>query len=152
MYIPQLDYQSSLMDTWVVSIFSLLWIVLHLWTLVFNYSYDYLFSVLWGMYIGVGKWSKVFVAQSCLTLGDPMNYSPPGSSVHRIFQARILEWVAMPSSRGSSWPRDWTCVLCRETLFLPIQISLNNFCHSDNLDGSKYDRHWKLCGISEKWL
>ena len=50
-------------------------------------------------------------AQSCL-LCDPVNYSPPGLSVHGIFQARILEWVAMPSSRGSSWPRDWTCVSC----------------------------------------
>ena len=39
-----------------------------------------------------------------------MDCSPPGSSVHGIFQARILEWVAMPSSRGSSWPRDWTCI------------------------------------------
>ena len=38
--------------------------------------------------------------------------SPPGSSVHVILQARILEWVAMPSSRGSSWPRDWTCISC----------------------------------------
>jgi len=47
--------------------------------------------------------------QSCLTLCDPMDCSsPPGSSVHGILQARILEWAAMPSSRGSSWPRDWT--------------------------------------------
>ena len=47
--------------------------------------------------------------QSCSTLCDPMDCSPPGSSVHGILQARILEWVAMPSSRGSSWPRNWTC-------------------------------------------
>ena len=40
--------------------------------------------------------------QSCLSLCDPMGYSPPGSSVCRILQARILGWVAMPSSRGSS--------------------------------------------------
>ena len=40
--------------------------------------------------------------QSCLTLWDPVDYSPPGSSVHGILHARILEWVAMPSSRGSS--------------------------------------------------
>ena len=38
-----------------------------------------------------------------------MNHSPPGSSVPGIFQARILEWVAMISSRASSWPRDWKC-------------------------------------------
>ena len=44
--------------------------------------------------------------QSCLILSDPMDCSLPGSSVHGILQARILEWVAMPSSRGSSQPRD----------------------------------------------
>ena len=48
--------------------------------------------------------------QSCLTLCDPMDHSPSGSSVHEILQARILEWVAMPSSRGSFWPKDWTWV------------------------------------------
>ena len=56
------------------------------------------------------KWSEV--AQSCPTLCDPMDCSPPGSSVHGIFQARILEWVAISFSRGSSRPRDWTRVSC----------------------------------------
>ena len=46
--------------------------------------------------------------QSCPTLCDPMDGSPPGSSVHGISQARILEWVSMPSSRASSPPRDLT--------------------------------------------
>ena len=47
----------------------------------------------------------------CLTLCDSMNWSsPPGSSVYGIFQARILDWVGISSSRGSSQPRDWTCV------------------------------------------
>ena len=41
-----------------------------------------------------------------------MDCSPPGSSVHEILQARILEWVAMPFSRWFSWPRDWTCISC----------------------------------------
>ena len=45
---------------------------------------------------------KVLVTQSCLTLCDPMDYSLPGSSAHGILQARILEWVAIPFSRGSS--------------------------------------------------
>ena len=44
--------------------------------------------------------------QSCPTLCDPRDCGPQGSSVHGILQARILEWVAMPSSRGSSRPRD----------------------------------------------
>ena len=48
---------------------------------------------------------KVKVAQSCLTLYNPMDYT-----VHRILQARILEWVAFPFSRGSSQPRDQTQV------------------------------------------
>ena len=48
--------------------------------------------------------------QSCLTLCDPVDCSPPGSSVGRILQARILGWVAMPSSGGCSQPRDQTCV------------------------------------------
>ena len=51
--------------------------------------------------------------QSCLTLWDPINCSPPGSSVHEILQARILEWVAIPSSRGPSPPRNQTAgLLC----------------------------------------
>ena len=48
--------------------------------------------------------------QLCQTLCDPLDYSPIGFSVHSILQARILEWVAMPSSRGSSPPRDLTQV------------------------------------------
>ena len=54
------------------------------------------------------KWSEV--AQSCLTLCDPVDCSLPGSSVHGILQARILEWVAISFSRESSQPRDWTQV------------------------------------------
>ena len=50
------------------------------------------------------------VAQSCPTLCNPMDYSLPGSSVHGIFQAEILEWVAISFSRGSSQHRDWTRV------------------------------------------
>ena len=52
------------------------------------------------------------VTQSCPTLCDLMDYSPPGSSVHGILQARILEWVAISFSRGSSWPRNQTRVSC----------------------------------------
>ena len=54
----------------------------------------------------------VLVAKSCLTLCDPMDCSLPGSSVHGILQARILEWVAISFSTGSSWPRDQTCISC----------------------------------------
>ena len=54
----------------------------------------------------------VLVAQSCPTLCNFMDCNLPGSSVHEILQARILEWVAIPSSRGSSRPRDQTQVSC----------------------------------------
>ena len=60
--------------------------------------------------------------QCCPTLCDTMECSLEGYSVHEILQARILEWVAMSSSRGSSWPRNWTRVCCiswigREVLY-----------------------------------
>ena len=54
----------------------------------------------------------VSVAQSCPTHCDPVDCSPPGSSVHGIFQARKMEWVAISSSRGSSRLRDQTCIVC----------------------------------------
>ena len=65
---------------------------------------------LWNLTLSPGN--KVKVAQSCPTLYDPMDCNPPGSYVHRISQARILEWVAIPFSRGSSQPRDQTQVSC----------------------------------------
>ena len=53
---------------------------------------------------------KVLVTQLCPNLCDPVDCSPPGSSVHGVSQAKILEWVVIPFSRGSSWPRNWTQV------------------------------------------
>ena len=58
------------------------------------------------------KWSESEFGQSCPTLCDPMDCSPPGSTVHGIFQARVLESVAVSFSRGSSRPRAQTQVLC----------------------------------------
>ena len=52
--------------------------------------------------------SHSVVPDSC----NPMNCSPPGSSIHRLLQARILEWVAIPISKGPSQPRDQTQVSC----------------------------------------
>ena len=76
---------------------------------------------------------KVKVAQLCPTLCDPMDCSHPGFSVYGILQARILEWVAVPFSRGSALPRDWTGVSCiagrfftswatREALYLSLGL------------------------------
>ena len=70
---------------------------------------------------------SVLVAQLCPTLCDPVDCSLPGSSVHGILQARILEWIAIAFSRGSSWPRNLTqvssisncsCYVCRSKTYL----------------------------------
>ena len=55
--------------------------------------------------------SESEIAQLCPTLSDPMDCSLPDSSIHGILQARILEWVAISFSRGSSWPREWTPII-----------------------------------------
>ena len=63
----------------------------------------------------VNNYSLYLHAQSCLMVCDPKACSPPVCSVHGIFQARILEWVAISSSRGSSRPKDRnpaSCVFC----------------------------------------
>ena len=59
-------------------------------------------------------------AQLCPTLCDPMNNSPPDSSAHGISQARILWWVNMHFSRGSSRPKDWTLVSCIAGRFFTV--------------------------------
>ena len=59
--------------------------------------------------------------QSCLSLCNPKDCSPPGSSVHGILQARILEQVAMPSSRGSSRSRDQTWISCTAGRFFTTE-------------------------------
>ena len=63
------------------------------------------------------------VTQSHPALCDPLGCSPPGSSVHETFQARVLEWVAISSSRGSSPPRDWLLRL------QPWQAGSLPWCH-----------------------
>ena len=65
----------------------------------------------------------VLVAQSCLTLCGLMDCGPPGSSVHGVLQARILEWVTIPFSRGSSQPRDQTWVFCIAGGFFSISAT-----------------------------
>ena len=70
---------------------------------------------------------KSEVAQLCLTLCYPMDHSLPCSSIHGIFQARVLEWGAISFSRGSSQPRDWTWVSCivgrRFTIWATREVS-----------------------------
>ena len=75
-----------------------------------RWEYQTTLSALWEICMQLKKESEV--AQSCLTLCDPVDCSLPGSSVHGIVQARILEWVTISFSRGSSQPREWTRVSC----------------------------------------
>ena len=63
------------------------------------------------------------VAKLCPTFCDTMEYNSLDSSVHEILQARILEWVVIHFSRGSSWPRDWTQVSCIAGRFFTIQAT-----------------------------
>ena len=64
------------------------------------------------------------VAQSCLTLYDPMDCSPPGSSIHGIFPVRLLEWVAISSPRESSQPSIQTRVFCLSCIGLMMSLGL----------------------------
>ena len=72
--------------------------------------------------------SESEVSQSCRTLCNPMDCSPPGSSVHGILQARVLEWVAIPFSKGSSQPSNQTQVSC-------IAGGFFTFCSREALGG-----------------
>ena len=84
----------------------LVWVSESKWILTLLPSSSYYLRHIWK------KKSESEVSQSYLTLCDPMNCSPPSSSVPGIFQARILEWGAISVSRRSSLPRDWTWVSC----------------------------------------
>ena len=75
---------------------------------------------LWGM------WQlkvKVLITLSCLSLWDPMDCDPPGSSVHGVIWARTLEEVITPFSGESSWPRDWTPVSCNAGGFFTVRAT-----------------------------
>ena len=65
----------------------------------------------------------VWVTQSCLTLCDPMDCSPPGSSVHGILQARIMEWATISFPSGPSQPRDWTQLSHIAGRFFTIRVT-----------------------------
>ena len=100
------------------------------------------------------KWSEV--AQSCPTLCDHMDCRLPGSSIHGIFQARVLERVVTSFSRGSSQPRDWTQIFCIAgrhftiwatweelcpTLCDPMECSMQSFEHSCPLSWCPLSTH-----------
>ena len=81
---------------------------------VSSFIYDFVFSIFFFL-VNLAKSFSILCAQSLqssLTFCDLIDHSPPGSSVHRILQAEILDWVAISSSGGSSPPRNWTHVSC----------------------------------------
>ena len=80
--------------------------------------------------------------QSCPTVCDPMDYSPPGSSFHGILQARILKWVAISFSRGSSPPRDLTQVSCIAGRYFNLWATREQ--------PPKYQRHKTIITYSHK--
>ena len=88
------------------------------------------------------------LAQSCPTLCNPMDCCPPGSLVHGIFQAWILEWVAIPFFRGSSRPRDQTPVSCTAGRFFTIWTSKEvNILHAV-IKAITENKHYIVCQSS----
>ena len=85
-----------------------------------------------GKFFTTEPWVKVLVAQSCPALRNPMDCSPPGSYVHGIVKARILEGVAIPFSRGTSQPRDPTQVSCIAGRFFTIWAMREALKHFSN--------------------
>ena len=86
-------------------------------------------------------------------LCDPMDCSPPGSSVHGILQARILEWVAMPSSRRSSQPRDGTHVSCVSCIGRRILYHCTTSeAHSYNIECETNDFGFSDLETKHQWL
>ena len=95
----------------------------------------------------------VLVTQSCLTLRDPMGCSLPGSSVHGIFQARIVELLDISSSRGSSQPLDQTQVSCIAGGFLTVWVTRNAYISVYNFIPRKTGNNlntWRLREYKDK--
>ena len=88
------------------------------------------------------------VSQSCLTLCDPKDCNPPGSIVHGIFQARVLEWVAICYPRGSSQPRDQACISCGScsgTWLLYVPSRKPHYRHAYKVSAGPHSL-WRISG------
>ena len=91
---------------------------------------------------------RMLVTQSCPTPCDPMDCSPPSSSVHGILQARILEEAAIPFSRGLSQPRDQTRVSCIASRFLTVWATREAFL---KLKGMSHSAHLGQVALETQW-
>ena len=115
-----------------------------LWILALNkadkHQYNKEGKIKCNKYLKVKVLVSELTIQLCLTLCDPMDGSLPGSSVHGILQARILEWLAIPFSKGSSWPRGRTRVLCIAGRFFTVWAKGKIKC-------SKYLRRGTKCYV-----
>ena len=86
---------------------------------------------------------KVLVHQSCPILCNFMDYNPPDTCDHRFFKARILEWVVVPFSRGSSWPRDQTWAFCNADRFFTI-LATNFISYSlGKIESCDHTQMWR---------
>ena len=85
---------------------------------------------------------KALVTQLCPTLCNSVDCSPPGSSVHGILQARILEWVAISFSRRSSWPRNQTGVSYTAGRFFTIWVTGTPYCSGKGFPPSGRGKFW----------
>ena len=101
-----------------------------------NINYFLFISITPSPFDGVFKWHSCMctcsVTQSCPILCNPMDCNPPGSSVHGIFQARTLEWVAISYSRGDSQLRGQTCVSCASYIDRQILYTLSHLGSTSN--------------------
>ena len=83
---------------------------------------------------------------SCVWICDPMDCSPPGSSVQGILQARVLEWVTISFSGGSSWSRDWTHISCIASRFFTVWVTKEApsvfRCYKHSVVGEETEAHW----------
>ena len=100
---------------------------------------------------------KVLATQLCTTLCNPVDCRPPGSSVHGILSARILEWVPIPFSRGSSEPREWIWVSCTAVRFSTIWATrevhekprqhIKKLRHHSGNKGRMWFFHWSCTDV-----
>ena len=110
-----------------------------------------------GLFLRLDLTTLCLVAQLCLTLCNPTDSSPPGSPVHGVLQAKILEWVTISYSRWSSSPRDWTRVPCIVDRFLTVWATMEAYQIDSNMETAQHvDRIKLILSLHEilvtKWV